>query len=237
LDDQRSGKRLEISAIFCLFKISEGGLRERWTVIIVRAILEIYRTTMLECDWKTIRDMVPKLRERYLAELNARLVGTLTDTQKNDTERFWDTLEEMERQARILEDCLDGHSRSRMEEYRGLMLGVGILTKEDIAVFSDELQSELLDLLAMRERNLHRNRSSKNTRWNGAFGKTDRWMLEGNREIYRGTPAARKDQTQAGLQSWNQAVRSHSLFDSASLGWLAWALRAAVGEGKVDSRS
>jgi hypothetical protein len=29
----------------------------------------------MEADWKHFRDMAPKLRERYLAEQNARIVG------------------------------------------------------------------------------------------------------------------------------------------------------------------
>lgn len=116
---------------------------------------------MLERDWKTIREMVPRPRERYLAEQNARWVSLLTDWQRNQTERFWGTLKEMGQQARVLEDCLDGHSRSKMEEYMGRMLAIGMLKKEDIAVFSDELQSQLLDLQATRERNLSLDRSQK----------------------------------------------------------------------------
>jgi hypothetical protein len=46
----------------------------------------------MESDWRKFRDMVPRLRERYLAEHNARMAGMLTDPRKNETERFWDAM-------------------------------------------------------------------------------------------------------------------------------------------------
>jgi hypothetical protein len=87
--------------------------------------------------------MVPKLRERYLAEKNSRIVALLTNPKKAETERFWDALEMMEKEAKILQRCLDGHSRSKMWLFMMNMISVGILKKEDMAVFSEELQKEV----------------------------------------------------------------------------------------------
>jgi len=97
----------------------------------------------MESDWRKFRDMVPQLRERYLAERNARIARIFADPKKNETERFWDALKEMEREAKILRDCLDGHSRSSMFSYLCVMLSVGMLRKEDLLQFSDELQQKL----------------------------------------------------------------------------------------------
>jgi len=88
----------------------------------------------MESDWKHFREMVPKLRERYLAERNARLVALLTDPKKNETERFWDAMEVMEREAKVLQKCLDGHSRSKMWLFMLSMISVGMLKKEDMAM-------------------------------------------------------------------------------------------------------
>jgi hypothetical protein len=55
--------------------------------------------------------MVPMLRERYLAECNAKIAALLIDPEKNETERFWKAMEEMEKEADTLRRCLDGHSR------------------------------------------------------------------------------------------------------------------------------
>jgi hypothetical protein len=87
--------------------------------------------------------MVPKLRERYLTECNARIAALLTRPDKNETERFWDAMEVMEKEAKVLGRCLDGHSRSKMWLFMLSMIGAGMLKKEDMAVFSEDLQKEV----------------------------------------------------------------------------------------------
>ena len=87
--------------------------------------------------------MVPRLRERYLAHRNARIATLLTDPEKTETERFWDAMEEVEREARVLRECLDGHSRSKMWLYILAMIRAGMLNKEDINVFSEDLQKQV----------------------------------------------------------------------------------------------
>ena len=97
----------------------------------------------MESDWKKFRDIVPKLRERYLADRNARIVALLTRPEKTETERFWDAMEVMEREAKILQQCLDGHSRSSMQRYMLTMIGAGMLMKADMEGFSEELRRQL----------------------------------------------------------------------------------------------
>jgi hypothetical protein len=101
----------------------------------------------MESDWRKFRDMVPMLRERYLAEHNARIAAMLADPQKNGTDRFWEAMEEMERQAKVLRQCLDGHSRSKMWLYVMLMVRHRMLRKEDLEGFSDELRSKAESVL------------------------------------------------------------------------------------------
>ena len=97
-----------------------------------------------ESDWKKFRDMVPILRERYLAARNGRIAALLTDPKKNETERFWDAMEKMEKEARVLRKCLDGHSRSKMWLFMLTMIRAGMLKKEDLEDFGEELRNELL---------------------------------------------------------------------------------------------
>jgi hypothetical protein len=97
----------------------------------------------MESDWKKFRDMVPMLRERYLAGRNARISAILTDPKKTETDRFWDAMKVMEREAKVLRQCLDGHSRSKMWLYMLTMIRAGMLKKEDVAEFSEELQKEV----------------------------------------------------------------------------------------------
>jgi hypothetical protein len=71
----------------------------------------------------------------------------LVDGKKTPTERFWDTKKEMKAVGRILDNCLDGHSRSSMVMYlfqmyqapddRGCGSG-GVQWRVDRADFGDD---------------------------------------------------------------------------------------------------
>jgi hypothetical protein len=102
-----------------------------------------------ESDWKQFRSMGEFLRERYLKEKNQGLTKILTDTEKTPTTQFWDTFEEMKKEKKILEDCLDGHSRSQMYMSMLTMLRYGMLKEEDLKGFSQELQKQLATYLKM----------------------------------------------------------------------------------------
>ena len=99
-----------------------------------------------ESDWKKFRAMVPLLRERYLAARIGPITALLTDPKRNETERFWSAMEEMEKEAKVLRYCLDGHTRSKMWLFMLSMIRAGMLKKEDLVQFSDELQKELSDV-------------------------------------------------------------------------------------------
>jgi hypothetical protein len=58
----------------------------------------------------------------------------------------------MEKTGRILEDCLDGHSRSKMEMYMSLKLRYGLLKDDDLKHFSEELQERLQIIRGFGER-------------------------------------------------------------------------------------
>jgi len=96
-----------------------------------------------ESDWKKFRNITTKARVRYLTEQNTLLLKILTDPERNETERFWDTLKRMKEVGKILSDCLDDNSRSRMEIHMRLMLHFRMLVQEDLDGFSDELQTRL----------------------------------------------------------------------------------------------
>ena len=100
-----------------------------------------------ESDWKQYREMIPNLRERYLEEKNQALANMLTSQDQTPTERFWATFEQVGKEKKILQDCLDHHSRSNMVMSMMLMLRHGMLKKEDLDVFSDELRNTLTSFL------------------------------------------------------------------------------------------
>ncbi|MEW6667922.1 MAG: hypothetical protein AB1512_22150 [Thermodesulfobacteriota bacterium] len=93
-----------------------------------------------ESDWKTFRKRVPEWRERYLLNKNQEIIGILSDENKTPTERFWDAKNIMKKEAKTLVDCLDGHSRSKMEWYLRLMHRHGLIHDSDLQEFSEALR-------------------------------------------------------------------------------------------------
>jgi hypothetical protein len=108
-----------------------------------------------EADWKKFKAMAPILRERYLAERNTLFAAMLTAPKKTETERFWDTIEAMNKTAKALRRCLDGHSRSTMQQFMVCMIGDDMLRKSDLEGFSDDFKAVFLEIFADRERNLN----------------------------------------------------------------------------------
>lgn len=98
---------------------------------------------MQEADWKVFKGLIPGLRERYLRKRNEALIALLSAPGKTETERFWDTEEGIRRQAKILRDCLDHHSRSQAYFSMLLMKRHGMLEESDLASISDELREKL----------------------------------------------------------------------------------------------
>jgi hypothetical protein len=96
-----------------------------------------------ESDWKLYSRLVPEWRDRYLQRTNATLAAKLTDPEKTPTDAFWDVLEDMKAEAKILASCLGEHSRSKMFLSLVQMLGHGLIAKTDLTEFSGELQDRL----------------------------------------------------------------------------------------------
>ena len=94
----------------------------------------------LESDWKIFRKHVPEWRERYLATKNQELVRILTAKNPTPTEQFWNAKNRMEEEAKTLVDCLDGHSRSKMQWYLFLMYQHGLIRDPDLEEFSEDLR-------------------------------------------------------------------------------------------------
>ena len=99
-----------------------------------------------ENDWKRFRAMVPELRERYLRERNAELMGILQDGSLTPTEKFWSASERMEEVGKILRTCLDGHTRSKMMSFLMLMYRYQMLTDQDLKGFSEEVRMRIASL-------------------------------------------------------------------------------------------
>ena len=100
----------------------------------------------MESDWKTFRKMVPHLRERYLKEKNDEIKKALYADGKSETDRFWGAREKIEKERKTLISCLDGHARSKLIYHMVLMYRCGMLKKEDLKEFSNELQEKIMSI-------------------------------------------------------------------------------------------
>jgi len=98
----------------------------------------------VESDWKHFRKRVPEWRERYLSMKNKEIIATLSDEAISPTEQFWEAKKKMDREARVLTDCLDDHSRTSMDMYLILMHRHGLIKDEDLAGFSETLREDVL---------------------------------------------------------------------------------------------
>ncbi|MCB1100069.1 MAG: hypothetical protein KDN22_31180 [Verrucomicrobiae bacterium] len=68
---------------------------------------------MNESDLKLYRKRAPQWRERYLQKRDEAFATHLNDPEKVPSERFWEVLEEMSAEAKILRS-LGRHARSNM---------------------------------------------------------------------------------------------------------------------------
>jgi hypothetical protein len=99
---------------------------------------------LLESDWKIFRKRVPEWRERYLEVQDKRIAALLLEGEQTPTERFWAAEKKTKAVARILVQCLDGHSRSNMEMHLLLMYRHRMIGDEDLAEFRGEFKERLL---------------------------------------------------------------------------------------------
>ncbi len=96
-----------------------------------------------ESDWKLFRDSLSDWREQYLKEKNKEIADILQRPGDSPTERFWSTKEIIDKEAQLLQKCLDGVSRSNMVLRILMMYRHNIIPEEDLMKFSDELQQKV----------------------------------------------------------------------------------------------
>jgi|GEM_PF-519305 len=104
----------------------------------------IMAKTVKESDWRAFRDSLVEWRERYLEAVTEQLADLLRDGERTPTERFWETKERIDKEGKILRNCLDGFSRSKMEMHLDMMYQYGLIGDKDLERFSEELRDKML---------------------------------------------------------------------------------------------
>ncbi len=97
-------------------------------------------------DWIKFRDSLDQWRERYLKRKNYEIQAILEDGKLSETEKFWNIVDFQKTESKILRNCLDGYSKSRMTLHMALMKKHEMIFQEDIQEFSEELQAFLKNI-------------------------------------------------------------------------------------------
>jgi hypothetical protein len=99
---------------------------------------------LAEADWKHFRKIAPDCRERYLRRVNVRLLAILSTAEtESDTDRFWSIQEEIEKEVKVLRNCLDDHRRSNAVRMAALMFFHKMLDDSDLKGFTDEFSARV----------------------------------------------------------------------------------------------
>jgi hypothetical protein len=99
-----------------------------------------------ESDWKKFKNSLDKWRERYLKRKNDEMRAILEDKDLSETEKFWNIVDFQKTESKILRNCLDGYSRSKMTLHMAVMKKYEMICKQDIEEFSEELQEFLKNI-------------------------------------------------------------------------------------------
>ena len=98
-----------------------------------------------ESDWTILKELIPKWRERYLAQKNQEILELLTEAGKTPTEQFWNAKEKLDSEAKILTKCCDGLTRRNLHYSLGEMYRCNFIAEEDLARFSERIRDWVTD--------------------------------------------------------------------------------------------
>ncbi len=96
-----------------------------------------------ESDWKKFKNSLVKWRDRYVSKKNNKIRSILDNEGLEEIDKFWDIADFQKKEAKILQNCLDGYSRSKMFLQMVQMKNCGMITRDDLKEFSDDLQKSL----------------------------------------------------------------------------------------------
>lgn len=99
---------------------------------------------MTESDWKLYGSRLIGWRDRYVERVNRELIIALADVTSGTIDRFWNTHEQINAEARLLRQCFDGSTRETMIHHLLAMLGGGIIDQSDLDGFSDAVRNILI---------------------------------------------------------------------------------------------
>lgn len=100
-------------------------------------------------DWVRFTEMLPAIRERYLAGKNDELAAMLLSEGPSPSEKFRKAEEFIQREGKILKLCLGGQSRARQTMFMALMYRYHMLSDHDLDLFSETLAKQVRGFTAI----------------------------------------------------------------------------------------
>ena len=100
-------------------------------------------------DWDRFTEMVPGIRERYLAGRNDELAALLLSEDLGPSEKFQKAEEFILKESKVLKLCLGGQSRPRLTMFMALMYRYKMLSDHDLTFFSKSLAEQVRGFTAI----------------------------------------------------------------------------------------
>jgi len=105
----------------------------------------------LESDWKVYNELIPFWRDRFLLRQNEELISILSRESTTPTENFWETKKLIDTQAKVLDQCLGFHSRSKMWMSILSLRSHEVILDQDLERFSETLKRDILNFIKQQK--------------------------------------------------------------------------------------
>ncbi len=106
---------------------------------------------VLESDWRIFRDLYRVAVERYCERVLADVAGLVQDSSRSTHERYRDIYHLMRDRDKELGRVFDGLRRSQMRLQLVSMCQLELVTEDELASFSSDLQRWLKGVLSLWE--------------------------------------------------------------------------------------
>jgi hypothetical protein len=99
---------------------------------------------ILESDWKCIQKLHPVVRERFCQRILDEIAGIHADSTKTFHQRYLAVYECVQRQDKEIASMMNGLTRSTAKLKFGIMCAQGLVTDDELAGLSQDMQDFIL---------------------------------------------------------------------------------------------
>jgi hypothetical protein len=93
-----------------------------------------------ESDWRVFRELHPVWLERCCARVNQQVAKRLSDSRRSEHERYIDVYKFIQKKESELGHAFNDFRRSTATRQISIIRGLGVVTEQEVARFSDQTQ-------------------------------------------------------------------------------------------------